>query len=446
MDSGLDVVVLGAGAAGLAAARGLSQAGLQVAVIEARDRVGGRVLTRHDAGWPVPVELGAEFVHGAAEATRAIADAAGLPLVGIPDRHEWRGSSREGREREGEETDVWSELDRVRRAIPLRGPDRPLADFLASARRLPARTKRLARLLVEGYDAAPVADVSARSLALKAGGAEDHRQARLRDGQDGLLRWLRAGLDPERVRLRLSTVPESVEWRPGHVAVHVRPVWPSGRGETGAQRERLVEARALVLALPAAVLKAKDGLGAIRFTPPLGRAGQALERIGVGHALKLLFRLRRPLWDETTGFLHDGDAAVPTWWTQSPVQVPVITGWLGGPSAEALSRRGEAAVLEAGLGSLGAVLKRRVDGEVEAWTWHDWSSDPWSRGAYSYLRVGGVPAQRLLARGVADTIHFAGEEMDPEETGTVHGALASGMRVARRIAARAGRNGREPVR
>ena len=85
----LDAIVVGAGAAGLAAARDLSDAGRKVVVLEARPRLGGRILTIHDREWPLPVELGAEFLHGEAEAAREIADRAGLPVVEVSDEHVW---------------------------------------------------------------------------------------------------------------------------------------------------------------------------------------------------------------------------------------------------------------------------------------------------------------------------------------------------------------------
>src|SRR5690349_14905164 len=89
-----DVLVLGAGAAGLAAARDLSHAGLRVTVVEARARVGGRILTVHDPRAPVPLELGAEFVHGEAPETLEIAQAAGLAVIELPGTHELASSGR----------------------------------------------------------------------------------------------------------------------------------------------------------------------------------------------------------------------------------------------------------------------------------------------------------------------------------------------------------------
>jgi monoamine oxidase len=156
----------------------------------------------------------------------------------------------------------------------------------------------------------------------------------------------------------------------------------------------------------------------------------------MGQVQKLTLRFRHRLWDERTGFLHDPQAAFPTWWTQSPLLVPVITGWAGGPAARALVGAGEAAVLDAALATLARVLKRTrrvVESALDGWQRHDWASDPFSRGAYSYVRVGGLERQRALVRPFGGTIFIAGEATDPEETGTLNGALASGRRAARAI-------------
>src|ERR1700683_5752889 len=86
-DTQADVVILGAGAAGLAAARQLTGAGLRVVVLEARDRVGGRMHTLHETGWPAPIELGAEFIHGGSAETWAIVRAAGLAAYEVSEQH-----------------------------------------------------------------------------------------------------------------------------------------------------------------------------------------------------------------------------------------------------------------------------------------------------------------------------------------------------------------------
>ena len=123
----VDVAVIGAGAAGLSAARMLHEAGLEVIVLEARDRIGGRVFTIHDAASPVPVELGAEFVHGRAPELREVIDAASLTMVDISGTRRKVTPSRLRRF-----DDFFQRLDRVMRHFNDKGPDRSFHEFLAA--------------------------------------------------------------------------------------------------------------------------------------------------------------------------------------------------------------------------------------------------------------------------------------------------------------------------
>ncbi|HXG61605.1 MAG TPA: FAD-dependent oxidoreductase, partial [Planctomycetota bacterium] len=196
-----DVLVIGAGAAGLAAARDLSRRGLDVLLLEARDRIGGRIDTRHDPESPLPVDLGAEFVHGRAPETFALAQAARIPLLELPERHLLR---LRGRLRPA--VDFWARLDRALRNLRL--PRRGDLSFLQalSRTRLSPELRTTAALFVEGYHACRADDASARWLAAGLGAADDPaaaRQHRLPAGMGALVLALRRGLDPERVRLRL---------------------------------------------------------------------------------------------------------------------------------------------------------------------------------------------------------------------------------------------------
>ncbi|PYQ22508.1 MAG: hypothetical protein DMF81_11965 [Acidobacteria bacterium] len=123
----------------------------------------------------------------------------------------------------------------------------------------------------------------------------------------------------------------------------------------------------------------------------------------------------------------------------NPWRVPVVTAWAGGPRADALSELDEAGLVDRALDSLARALdvpRPRLEELIESWQFHDWRRDPFSRGAYSYVGVGGLPAQRALARPCAGTLFFAGEATEPEEMGTVAGAIASGQRAARQVQAR----------
>jgi monoamine oxidase len=273
-----DVVVIGAGAAGLAAARVLSGAGRKTSILEARPRIGGRIFRQHVPDLPLPVELGAEFIHGAGASTFGIVDAAALVAAELPDDH-WRSSN--GRlERIA---DFWGTIDRVRAKIGALRNDISFAEFLRRRRDLSPRVRELAHMFVEGYHASHADRISARALrSADEEQEEDNRQFRLTGGQDAILEWLRAGLDPRRTDLRLGAVVTRVDWSKGSVTVHVRSA-----------RDERIRAKKLIVTIPVGVWKApRDQEGAIDFDPPLREKMGALEKIEAGHVVKIAFRFR----------------------------------------------------------------------------------------------------------------------------------------------------------
>jgi monoamine oxidase len=418
-----DIVIIGAGAAGLAAARALSGGGKRVCLLEARGRIGGRVHSLHLPDLPLPIELGAEFIHGESAATFDIVDAAALAAAQLPDDHWW--SSGDEWERID---DFWGSIDSVRAKIGARKRDLSFADFLRTRRDLTPRKRELARNFVEGYHAAHAERISA--LALRAADSEQseeepggNQQFRLAGGQDALLEWLRAGFDPHRVELRLGTVASRVQWSPGAVEVECAS---SGLVER-------IRAKALILTIPIGVWKA----GAIEFVPALREKEEPLSLIEAGHVVKIAFRFRERFWPPLN-FLHSSNRHMPTWWTTEPFRAPILTGWAGGHAADALLTEGEEAMLDRALDAMSAVFRvprRRLDSLLVATYTHDWQRDPFSRCAYSYAAVGGHEAHAALAKPLRKTLFFAGEATSGDETGTVAGAIASGLRAAREFAA-----------
>jgi monoamine oxidase len=420
-----DFVVIGAGASGLSAARSLSGAGKRVCLLEARNRIGGRIFSLHLNDLPVPIELGAEFIHGQQETTFDIVDAASLGACEIPDDHWW---SQNGDWMHIE--DYWGRIDQVRAKIGRRTRDLSFDTFLRSRHDLPPRLRELAHTFVEGYHAAHADRMS--TLALRsADGEQDaslNRQFRLTTGQDALLAWLRAGLDPQRVDLRLGTPATLVQWVPRSVTVQT-------------QRGERIRASALVVTIPIGVWKApSDQDGAIRFDPPLDTKMRALEKIEAGHVVKIAFRFRERFWEgkdfgrQPFTFVHTRDRFLPTWWTTAPVRSPILVGWAGGHAADALLAEGADALADRALDALASsfrVPRKRLESMVAGSFTHDWQRDPYSRCAYSYAAVGGHLAHATLAKPIRKTLFFAGEATSGDQTGTVAGAIESGIRAAR---------------
>jgi monoamine oxidase len=436
----IDVVVIGAGAAGVAAARALHDAGVSVVVLEARDRIGGRMFTHRDPDAAVPIELGAEFVHGRAGELNELLDDARLSSVDVAgERYAPAGRGLRPL------TDFWEQLDRVMRRLPKQGAsapsgrraskgDRSFREFLDTrpgGRRL-ARERRLALQWVEGFHAADARIISAHALAdggWPADDVEERRLARVIDGYDRVVDWLAS---PLAARIRLGSVVTRVRWREGSVEVHIQ--------HPGRPRPAIA-ARAAVIGVPLGVLKASPGdAGGIEFVPPLDRKQDALNCLAVGSVVRVVFRLRERIWApqyDNLSFLHSNDPDFPTWWTSYPMRTPVIVGWCGGPAARRLSELPMDELKSRAVTSLSRQLRvsrSRLRLLVEGFWTHDWQHDPFARGAYSYVAVGGTDATAALARPLRHTLFFAGEAVDTEGgTGTVDGAISSGRRSAKQV-------------
>jgi monoamine oxidase len=417
------VVIIGAGAAGLAAWHGLRAAGVSAELVEARDRIGGRMWTirSRESG---PVELGAEFVHGKPHATFSVLRRAGIEPVECLDTRLFgeHGILREFK-------DFWEIIERVDSQID-RGREISYAEFLESAHATNFE-KKIAKSYVEGFNAARAEWISAPSIALEDAASaeiEGEKQFRLPDGYASLTAWLGAAIPPARLHLR--TVVRDVRWKRGEVEVTAET--PSG--------STTFRGNKLLITVPLGVLCCDpDREGALRIVPSLDEKVEAANRLETGHVVKVVFVFREPFWPVgKMGFAMKPDAEVATWWTQPPPGERTLTGWAGGPAAERLLQFPREEIIERALHSLAEIFGasfRDLRSLVEESHFHNWTSDPFSRGAYSYPKPGGIEAARVLARPVEDTLFFAGEATDANgRNGTVDGALASGARAANEIA------------
>ena len=436
-----DVVVIGAGVSGLAAARRLALAGLNVTVLEARDRIGGRVFTLRDDRSPIPIELGAEFLHGKPPETLGIVEAARL-ILGHASHHHWYLHN-------GVliRSDIfWSELqDIMDRMKQVTGPDLSFEEFLkgcVKSERL-SDTRLVASLFVQGFHAADTRRISVKSINqenIASDQIDGDKPLRVLSGYDGVAHWLYEQATSNGATFQLNSVVGEVRWKVGHVRIST--------AENGAA---VFEAPRALITVPLGVLQATQGQrGAIRFEPPIPRKEAAARDLAMGQVVRFIFLFRERFWENLAlptehgtqelsdlGFIHLADEAIPTWWTQLPVRAPVLVGWSGGPTAEQLAHTDESTAVDRALVSLSNTLgvsKSKIDRLLEHYYFHNWSTDPFSRGAYSYVPAGAMEVQAELASAVDATLFFAGEATNTEgHSGTVHGAIATGERAAREI-------------
>jgi monoamine oxidase len=381
-------IVVGAGVAGLAAARELAAHGFEPLVLEARDRCGGRILTVRDPASPAPLELGAEFVHGVHPALWNVLKESNAMVVAQEGEHVGGGD--------------WEGMGAVFEAMS-RAPEQSFAEFIAGVD-APEGVKQSMTGYVEGFNAALREEVSVEWLNEE---GEDERNFRVLNGYDAVPRFLSRGLD-----IRYSTPVRRIRRKRGEVVAE------TDRGEFQASK-------AIITAPLAAMCE-------IDPEPDILRSARSA--IGAGQAIRITFRFRDAVWEKhpRLGFLQ-GDAPFRVWWTQYPLQASAITGWAAGPRALALHGKSADELTATALASLRTVLDDDP-GEPLASYFHDWQRDPWARAAYSYVRVHGMPVQRALEAPIDGTLCFAGEAAAPAgQVGTVHGAIASGISAARAL-------------
>jgi monoamine oxidase len=434
-----DVLIVGAGAAGLAAGRMLAAAGLRTAVVEARDRVGGRILTEHVdcAGAAIPVELGAEFIHGlpgsswdiVREAQLATYELGGLDLVYAQGRLGPPALEQGSTHRVLEEMVEWL-------ARQPAGRDMSFAEYLQS-RQIDASIGEPAARFVEGFNAADHHRIGVAGLA-KQQRAEDlidtDRLFRIRSGYDALPQFLADQFLRAGGELMLAAPVHRIDWSRGSALLSAGSPGPL----------RALRARRALITVPLGVLQA----GTIEFAPAPGEILENARRLAMGEAMRVVLIFRDRFWREPPSCADDlsflfAPCELPaTWWTPMPERSPVITGWAGGPKAAALRRaasRDRAAALESCLATLSTVLgvpRSRLDALLASWHYHDWFGDAYARGAYSYVPAGALDAPERMTQPVEDTLYFAGEHTDLSgHWGTVHAALATGSRAAAAILA-----------
>ena len=421
----MSVIVIGAGAAGLHAARLLREQGEQVTVLEAADRLGGRVCNL-DGFAGGPIELGAEELHGERSLPYRLARARGLPLRACLERlHLW-SDLRVGR-RAGlrdDDLDLAAAL-RFLDALPAyRGDDVPLSQALAP---LPPRAREVLDAMVGNeYGASSerlgMAGLSAAERAWQKQGCRNYALEGL-----PLLTLLAADAPPVRLQQRVA----AIDWSGPEVVVATR----GGERFTAGQ---------VIVTVPLPVLRDGD----IVFTPKLPAAQQyAARTIGAGPLLKIFLRFKRRLWPPRRRSLTLlGTPSAPQLWSAGKWRLradDVLTAFVTGTAAENLLALGARALPQL-LAELDACLsapgERAASRSLAEHFIKDWSAEPFVRCGYSYPSIGSAPLRADLARALRQpgaarpSVVFAGEATHEQLFGSLQGALLSAERAVRELA------------
>ncbi len=416
-----NIITIGSGASGLMSARILAEKNHKVTVIEARDRIGGRI-QELNGKFSRPVEAGAEFIHGSQSLTLGLLHELNGEAMQLNGKHYTLNKGE--LERGDLMDDQWDELTQALNTLTT---DTDMASFLdkhfkgATYQDLRNRVQRFA----EGFDTADIRRVSALALRDEWSETDEDHQYHIRDGYSSLMQYLAEKIKNAGGTIMLSSPVREIEWRKGYVKVTT---------DSGGS----IEGEKVIVTVPLGVLQK----GTIRFTPDLPQHRAAFQAMGFGGVIKFLFEFNEPFWEDhasrnlkNLAFLFS-DADIPTWWTQLPDKTPLLTGWFGGPRTfNAHHQTGD--LFAKAIESLQYIFKltpAEIESRIRHWHIADWTQDPYTHGAYGYTTVETTDALALVTKPVQDTLYFAGEAMyEGPSMGTVEAALTSGKETVERI-------------
>lgn len=411
----IDAVVIGAGLAGLACAQQLMAAGRKVVVLEARQRIGGRIWSEQRQG--CAIDLGASWLHGITNNPlhRLVTKGVGVPVVPTNDQSQVTigpNGQRWSSERSKQADDWLAAL--VRRAEG-NGTARESLDALLPARLTPDQRFTL----IADVEHELGAELSTIAANAPLGDGEEllGGDAMVPAGLDRLVRHLGQGIE-----IRLGQVVKQIQ---NH---HNRVRLTTADGN-------VIDAQMLCCTVPLGVLKQ----GGIRFDPPLPAAkAQAIERLGMGVLNKIVLLFPKRFWDDTTWIRNNGpDAGLWPEWVDltSLIGRPGLMGFTAANRARELERQPDRAVLASALGQLKRCYPERVIPAPSDVLLTRWGVDPFSLGSYSYPAVGSTPAMREDLARRWNRMAFAGEAVSTSFPATLQGAYLSGIQAAKELLA-----------
>jgi len=409
-----DVIIIGAGAAGLHAMKNLTEAGYKVCILEAAETIGGRIATIEERGFTSPVETGAEFIHGKLPLTFKLLKEAGIayePVEG--DMIGVRNGAWEKEEHDGHWNKFLHELNNLKTDITiLQFLDTHFSEL--QYKHLRQAVQRFA----EGFDLADISKASVLPL-MNEWKSIDKKQYRIKGGYIQLLNYiLKYSLQKGGV-VNFNSCINKIEYDTDDVIVTT-------------SEKKSFQANKVIITVSLGVLQS----GVIQFKPELTNHAVAIQGIGFGSVIKFLLEFKTSFWKEfedDIGFILS-DEEIPTWWTQLPQESNLLTGWLGGPKAAEKIFETDEALLQTALQSLSNIFRMPPAMIREELVHHKiicWQKNQFIKGGYCFSTLASDQARKVLSTPVNDTLFFAGEAIaGGDSTGTVESALQSGQDVA----------------
>jgi monoamine oxidase len=413
------IIIAGGGVAGLFAARELSKYKYDVTLLEATDRLGGRIHTIRNSLFTQPVEKGVEFVHGNLPLTIQLLKEAGIEYNVV------RGNMVRVVNGDWEtQADFAVGWDEVMRKMNSVRKDMTMDEFLkenfSDEKYNDLRTSVLR--FANGFDLADTSRASVLALREEWMGEEDE-QHRLPGGFDQLVHFFEKECLRSGVAIYNSSPVTEINWQKNSVKVITA-------------NKMTYDASTVIVTTSLGQLQSERS---IIFHPGIDNYFQAAKNIGFGTVVKVMLEFKEPFWEKKKkgiGFLLTNEI-IPTWWTQSPSPYPLLTGWAGGPQAWTLESKDDQTILDLALRSLANIFQKPVEELKQLLTASavvNWKSDPYSKGAYSYDTVGSIQAKKLFNTPIEETIYFAGEAFyEGPSFGTVEAALVSAKGVVEKI-------------
>jgi monoamine oxidase len=411
------IIIIGAGAAGLMAAKRLAKRH-KVIVLEANDRIGGRIHTVSVPGFTKPLEAGAEFIHGKLPLTLKLLKKAGITYNEI--RGNFYRADETGFHEQHEMIEGW---DKLLKQMKKEKHDMTLYDFLQKhyAGSAYSEFRKHIQNFAEGFDVADITKASMKAL-YNEWSHEDQETYRIPGGYGQLISYLADECKKNNAEIITNSPITQIDWEKNKVAVYTK----DGKQYTG---------KKCIVTVPLGFLQ-KANTVFINFNPSLDEYINAAGEIGYSTVIRVFFEFNEPFWNsyaKNISFIIS-DKKIPTWWAQLPDTTPLLSGWKGGPAAADLSNKTDEEILQIALSSLSDIFKIPVpelQQKVIASKVFNWLAAEYTKGAYSYSLPSSKKARKLLNKPVDNTIFFAGEALYTDESGgTVEAALINGKEVA----------------